>query len=99
MDLIVTGEKNRAPNRITISSLKLDDVAEKSSIYITVYILEHLGEIFDITPFVHRRCKHLIEEFSVTVESAVSQRLHQSLDHKNELEKHKKNRTKSLSHF
>ena len=63
---MITGEKNRASNCLTMSNLKLDDVFSdmfgKSSRSIIGYILEHPGETFDVTPFVDRRCKHPTEE-------------------------------------
>ena len=63
---MITGEKNRACNCLTVSNLKLDDVFSgvfgKSSRSIINYILEHPGETFDVTPFVDRRCKHPLEE-------------------------------------
>lgn len=58
---ILTGEKNRALNCLTVSNLKLDDVFSdefgKSSRSIISYILEHPGQSFDVSPFVDRRCK------------------------------------------
>src|SRR5699024_11637659 len=56
---MLTGEKNRAQNCLTISNLKLDDVFSdvfgKSARSITNYILEHPGETFDVSPFVDPR--------------------------------------------
>lgn len=61
---MITGEKNRALNCLTVSNLKLDDVFSdvfgKSSRSIIRYILEHPSETFDVVPFVDRRCKHPI---------------------------------------
>ena len=72
----ITGMKNRALNCLTVSNLKLDDVFSdvfgKSSRSIIQYILEHPGETFDVTPFVHPRCKHPIEEIQAAVDGAVS---------------------------
>ena len=48
------------------------DVFGKSSRSIIQQILEHPGEIFDVTPFVHPRCKHPIEEIQAAVDGAVS---------------------------
>jgi len=63
---MLTSEKNRAQNCLTASNLKLDDVFSdvfgKSSSSIINYILEHPGEYFDVTPFVHKGCKQSIEE-------------------------------------
>ena len=94
---MITGEKNRAQNCLTVSNLKLDDVFSdvfgKSSRSITEHILQHPGEKFDVTPFVDKRCKHPIEEIQAAVDGAVSReqavKLRQCLDHIDELEKHK----------
>ncbi len=55
---MITGEKNRAQNCLTVSNQKLDDVFSdvfgKSSRSITEQILQHPGEKFDVTPFVDR---------------------------------------------
>jgi len=76
---IITGEKNRASNCLTVSNLKLNDVFSdvfgKSSRSIIYYILEHPGEAFDVAPFVDRRCKHPIEEIQAAVDGAVSRDL------------------------
>ena len=93
---MITGEKNRAQNCLTVSNLKLDevfsDVFGKSSRSITEHILAHPGETFDVTPFVDRRCKTPIEEIQSAVDGAVSPeqavKLRQCLDHIDELEKH-----------
>lgn len=53
---MITIEKNRAHNGLTVSNLKLDDVFSdifgKSSRSITEQILQHPGETFDVAPFV-----------------------------------------------
>ena len=93
---MITGEKNRAQNCLTVSNLKLDDVFSdvfgKSSRSITEQILAHPGETFDVTPFVHGRCKTPIEEIQAAVDGAISPeqavKLRQCLDHIDELEKH-----------
>jgi len=95
---MITGEKNRAQNCLTVSNLKLDDVFSdvfgKSSRSITEYILKHPGETFDVTPYIDKRCKKPIEEIQAAVDGAVSPeqaiKLRQCLDHIDELEKHKK---------
>ena len=95
---MLTGEKNRAQNCLTVSNLKLDDVFSdvfgKSSRSITEYILAHPGETFDVSPFVDKRCKAPIEEIQAAVDGAVSPeqaiKLRQCLDPIDELEKHKK---------
>ena len=73
---MLTGEKNRAQNCLTVSNLKLDDVFSdvfgKSSRSIIQHILDHPGERFDVTPFIDRHCKHSIEEIQAAVDGAVS---------------------------
>jgi len=96
---ILTGEKNRAQNCLTVSNLKLDDVFSdifgKSAMSITKYILEHPGEQFDVTPFVNSRCKSPIEEIQAAVDGSISReqatKLREILSHINELETHKAN--------
>ena len=93
---MITGEKNRAQNCLTVSNLKLDDVFSdvfgKSSRSITEYILEHPGDLFDVTPFVDRHCKTPIEEIQAAVDGSISPeqavKLRQCLNHIDELEKH-----------
>ncbi len=94
---MITGEKNRAHNCLTVSNLKLDDVFSdifgKSSRSITEQILQHPGETFDVAPFVDGRCKTPIEEIQAAVDGAISEeqavKLRQCLNHIDELEKHK----------
>nr|WP_242829148.1 transposase [Butyrivibrio fibrisolvens] len=94
---MITGEKNRAHNCLTVSNLKLDDVFSdifgKSSRSITEQVLQHPGEIFDVTPFAHGTCKTPIEEIQAAIDGAISKeqavKLRQCLDHIDELEKHK----------
>ncbi len=94
---MITSEKNRAQNCLTVSNLKLDDVFSdvfgKSSRSITEQILQHPGEIFDVTPFVDGRCKTPIEEIQAAVNGAISTeqavKLRQCLNHIDELEMHK----------
>ena len=93
---MITGEKNRAQNCLTVSNFKLDDVFSdvfgKSSRSITEQILQHPGETFDVTPFVDGRCKTPIEEIQAAVDSVISTeqavKLRQCLNHIDELEKH-----------
>lgn len=93
---MITGEKNRAHNCLTVSNLKLDDVFSdifgKSSRSITEQILQHPGETFDVAPFVDSRCKTPVEEIQAAVDGAISMgqavKLRQCLDHIDELEKH-----------
>ncbi|MDD5934441.1 MAG: IS110 family transposase [Clostridiales bacterium] len=93
---MITGEKNRAQNCLTVSNLKLDDVFSdvfgKSSRSIIEQILAHPGETFDVTPFVDSRCKTPIEEIQAAVDGAISPeqavKLRQCLNHIDELEKH-----------
>ena len=92
-----TGEKNRAQNCLTVSNLKLDDVFSdvfgKSALSITRHIIDHPGELFDVAPFVDKRCKTPIEEIQAAVDGAISSeqavKLRQCLDHIEELEAHK----------
>lgn len=94
---MITGEKNRAHNCLTVSNLKLDDVFSdifgKSARSITEHILQHPGEFFDVQPFVDRRCKTPIEEIQAAVDGAISPeqavKLRQCLKHIDELEDHK----------
>ena len=94
---MITGEKNRAHNCLTVSNLKLDDVFSdifgKSSRSITEQILQHPGETFDVAPFVDGRCKTPIEEIQAAVDGAISKeqavKLRQCLNHIDELEMHK----------
>lgn len=96
---MLTGEKNRASNCLTVSNLKLDDVFSdvfgKSSRSIISYILEHPGETFDVAPFVDRRCKHSIEEIQAAVDGAVSReqaaKLRECLQHIDEINAHREN--------
>ena len=93
---MITGEKNRAQNCLTVSNLKLDDVFSdvfgKSSRSITEQILAHPGETFDVAPFVDKRCKTPIREIQAAIDGAVSPeqavKLRQCLDHIDELEMH-----------
>lgn len=95
---MLTGEKNRAQNCLTISNLKLDDVFSdvfgKSARSITNYILEHPGETFDVSPFVDPRCKTSVSEIQAAVDGAISPeqavKLRQCLAHIDELEAHRK---------
>jgi len=94
---MMTGEKNRALNCLTVSNLKLDDVFSdvfgKSSRSITNYMLDHPGETFDVAPFVDGRCKTPVEEIQAAVDGAISPeqavKLRQCLSHIDELEAHR----------
>jgi len=96
---MITGEKCRALNCLTVSNLKLDDVFTdvfgKSASSITRYILDHPGEQFDVTPFVDRRCKTPIEDIQAAVDGSISPeqatKLREILRHIDEIEKHKQN--------
>ena len=93
---MIVGEKNRAQNCLTVSNLKLDDVFSdvfgKSSRSITEYMLNHPGELFDVTPFIDGRCKTPVKEIQAAVDGAISPeqavKLRQCLNHIDELEKH-----------
>lgn len=94
---MLTGEKNRAQNCLTVSNLKLDDVFSdvfgKSSRSITTYMLDHPGEYFDVAPFVDGRCKSPVEEIQAAVDGAISPeqavKLRQCFAHIDELEAHR----------
>jgi transposase len=96
---ILSGEKNRAQNCLTVSNLKLDDVFSdvfgKSSSSIINYILEHPGEHFNVAPFVDRRCKTPIDEIQAAVDGSVSPeqavKLREIIAHIDEINAHKKN--------
>lgn len=70
-----TGEKNRAQNCLTISNIKLDDVFTdvfgKSATAITDRLLENPGEVFDVSPYVHGRCKTPIPEIQAAINGAI----------------------------
>lgn len=94
---MLTGEKNRALNCLTVSNLKLDDVFSdvfgKSARSITAYMLDHPGQSFDVTPFVDPRCKAPISEIQAAVDGAISPqqalKLRQCLSHIDQLQAHK----------
>lgn len=94
---MITGEKNRAHNCLTVSNFKLDevfsDIFGKFSRSITEQILQHPGETFDVKPFVDGRCKTPIEEIQAAVDGAISPgqtvKLRQCLEHIDELDRHK----------
>jgi transposase len=71
-----SGEKCRAQNCLTISNLKLDDVfsnvSGKSASAIISYMLEHPGEEFDPTPFIHHRCKATPEDVKAAIDGSFS---------------------------
>ena len=91
---IMTSEKNRALNCLTVSNLKLDDVFSdvfgKSSRSVIRYILEHPGETFQVAPFIDRRCKHPVEEIQAVIDGTISHqqavKLRECLQHLDELE-------------
>lgn len=95
---MLTGEKNRAQNCLTVSNLKLDDVFSdvfgKSSRSITNHMLDHPGETFDVAPFVDARCQTPLDEIQAAVDGAISSeqavKLRQCLAHIDELEAHRK---------
>ena len=94
---MLTGEKNRAQNCLTVSNLKLDDVFSdvfgKSSRSITNFMLDHPGESFDVATFVDSRCKTPMDEIQAAVDGAISPeqavKLRECLSHIDELEAHK----------
>lgn len=94
---MLTGEKNRAQNCLTVSNLKLDDVFSdvfgKSARSITEFILAHPGESFDVSPFINRLCKTPVSEIQAAVDGAVSHeqavKLRLCLDHIDEIQAHR----------
>ena len=101
---MLTSEKNRAHNCLTVSSLKLDDVFTdifgKSARSITEYILAHPGEHFNVAPFVDRRCKTPIDVIQDAVDGAISPeqavKLRECLNHIDELSAHRDNIEKEI---
>ena len=95
---MLTGEKNRAQNCLTVSNLKLADVFSdvfgKSSRSITNHMLDHPGETFGVAPFVDARCQTPLDEIQAAVDGAISSeqavKLRQCLAHIDELEAHRK---------
>lgn len=93
----MTGEKNRAQNCLTVSNFKLDDVFSnvfgKSASAITAQLLEHPGEPFDVTPFVHSRCKTPISQIQKAVDGIFTYEQAQKLkiirSHMDSLQNHK----------
>ena len=71
----ITGMKNRTLNCLTVSNLKLDDVFTdvfgKSSRSIIQQILDHPGKTFDVTPYIHKNCKHSVEEIQAAIDGAI----------------------------
>ena len=101
---ILTGEKNRAQNCLTVSILTLDDVFSdvfgKSARSITEYILAHPGEHFDVAQFVDGRCKTPLSEIQAAVDGAISPeqavKLRQCLDHIDQLQQHRQQLEKEI---
>lgn len=93
----MTGEKNRAQNCLNVSNFKLDDVFSnvfgKSASAITTQLLEHPGEPFDVTPFVHGRCKTPIFQIQEAIDDIFTYEQAEKLkiirSHMDSLEKHK----------
>lgn len=93
----MTGEKNRAQNCLTVSNFKLDDVFSnvfgKSASAITMQLLEHPGESFDVAPFVDCRCKTPVAQIQDAVDGAFSREQAEKLkiirSHMDSLGKHK----------
>ena len=94
---MLTGEKNRALNCLTVSNMKLDDVFSdvfgKSARSITEYILAHPGEKFSVAPFIDKRCKTPIDVIQDAVDGAISPeqavKLRECLNHIDELTAHR----------
>ena len=94
---MLTSEKNRTLNCLTVSSLKLDDVFTdvfgKSARSITEYILAHPGEKFNVAPFVDKHCKTPIDQIQDAVDGAIcpeqAVKLRECLNHIDELNAHR----------
>ena len=90
---MITGEKNRTHNRLTISNRKLDNLFGKSSHSIMEQILQHPKETFDATPFVNGRYKTPINEIQIAIGIAVSReqtiKLRHCLDYTDKMDKQK----------
>ena len=67
-----TGEKNRAQNCLTVSNIKLDDVFSdifgKSASAIIEHLLLNPQGNFDVTPFIHGRCKASPDEVQAAID-------------------------------
>lgn len=90
---MITSEKNRAKNCLTLSNLKLDDVFLMHLVSLPILLQNrYSGEKFDISPFVDCHCKFPIVEIQVAIDSAISKehsmKLRQCFDHIDELQKH-----------
>ena len=73
---LVTAEKNRAQNCLTISNIKLDDVFSdvfgKSASAIIDQLILHPDGDFDVTPFIDRRCKAKPEKVQAAIDGLMS---------------------------
>lgn len=104
---MLTSEKNRALNCLTVSNLKLDDVFSnvfgKSSRSIVQHILEHPGEQFDVAPFLDRHCKHSVEDVQAAVDGAISReqaaKLRECLLHIDQLNGHRETIETEILHL
>lgn len=104
---MLTVEKNRTQNCLTISNLHLDDVFSdvfgKSSRSIIQCIWEHPGERFDVAPFLDWRCKHSVDEVQAAVDGAISYeqaaRLKECLTRIDQLNEHRENIEAEILHF
>jgi transposase len=72
-----SGEKNRAQNCLTTSNIQLDhafsDVFGKSATAILNHVLANPGcKDFDVSPFVHGRCKTPIEEIQLSIDGDIT---------------------------
>ena len=94
---ILTGEKNRIQNCLTVSKLQLDDVFSDVfgifSRFIIQHILDHPGERFDVALFIDRRYKHSSEEIQSAVDRAIfreqATKLKECLLHIDQLNEHR----------
>ena len=94
---MITSEKNRALNCLTVSNLKLDDVFSdvfgKTSSSIIQFMLDNPGVYFNVKPFIDPRCKTSIEEIQAAVDGAMSPahavKLRECMSHIDQLESHR----------
>lgn len=95
--VIYDRRKKRAQNCLTVSNFKLDDVFSnvfgESASTITAQLLEHPGKLFDVTPFVHSRCKTPIAQIQKAVDGIFTYEQAQKLkiirSHMDSLQNHK----------
>ena len=94
---MLTSEKNRTLNCLTVSNLKLDDVFSdvfgKSSRSIIMALIERPGDEIDVTPLLKKNCKHTAEEIAEAIKGcelseAQREKLIVCLQHMDEIDTH-----------